>query len=82
MMATHFLDWVFSYTVVGVRRHVTSSGTSRLTAPLAATDAELWLQTSEGPSTASPYLQVASRLAGAAPTSHAAAHPTPRPYVC
>jgi hypothetical protein len=75
-------DWVFSYTVVAVRRHVSSSGSSRLTAPLAATDAELWLQTSEGSSTASPYLQVASRLAGAAPTSHATAHPTPRPYLC
>jgi hypothetical protein len=75
-------DWVFTYTIVGVRRHVSSSGTTRLTAPLAATDSELWLQTSEGSSTASPYLQVAARRASTAPTSRAAAHPTPRPYLC
>jgi hypothetical protein len=75
-------DWVFTYVVNAVRRHVTSSGTSRLKTPLAATDPQLWLQTSEGPSTSSPLLQVASRLASAAPTNHAAAHPTPRPYLC
>jgi hypothetical protein len=75
-------DWAFGYAIVAVRRDVTSSGTSRLNAPLAATDAELWLQTSEGPSTASPYLQVVARLANGAPTSHGAAHPTPRPYLC
>lgn len=75
-------DWAFTYVITAVRRHVTSSGTTRLRTPLGATDAELWLQTSEGPSTSSPFLQVASRLASAAPTSHAAAHPTPRPYTC
>ncbi len=75
-------DWVFTYRISMVRRHVPSSGTSRLQAPLAATDAELWLQTSEGSSTASPYLQVASRLLGAAPTTHATANPMPRPYLC
>ena len=75
-------DWVFTYRITTVHRHVASGGTSRLQAPLAATDAELWLQTSEGPSTASPYLQVASHLLGAAPTSHSAANQTPKPYLC
>lgn len=75
-------DWVFTYSVVAVRRHVSSSGTTRLAAPLVATDPELWLQTSEGPSTSSPFLQVASRLTSAVPTSHGAAHPAPRPYIC
>lgn len=75
-------DWVFTYTIVRVRRHVSSSGTTRLSAPLAATDAELWLQTSEGPSTASPYLQVASRLLDGAATTHSVANPIPRPYLC
>ncbi len=75
-------DWVFTYGITMVRRHMTSSGTSRLKAPLAATDAELWLQTSEGPSTASPYLQVAARLLSAVRTSHTSANPTPRPYLC
>ena len=76
------VDWVFTYRISSVRRHVSSSGTSRLTAPLAATDAELWLQTSEGPSTASPYLQVAARLLDGVATNHSVANPTPRPYLC
>jgi len=75
-------DWVFTYTVIAVRRHVTSSGTSRLTTALAATGPELWLQTSEGPLTTSSLLQVASRLASAAPANQAAAHPAPHPYIC
>ncbi|HEY7941094.1 MAG TPA: hypothetical protein VID25_04040 [Candidatus Limnocylindrales bacterium] len=75
-------DWVFTYRISAVHRHVTPSGTTRLRAPLAATDAELWLQTSEGPSTTSPYLQVASGLLGGARTDHITANPTPRPYLC
>jgi hypothetical protein len=75
-------DWVFSYDITRVRRHVPSAGVSRLSTPLAARDPELWMQTSEGATTASPLLQVAAVLVAARPASHAASHPTPRPMVC
>jgi hypothetical protein len=75
-------DWVFTYDITEVRRHLPSAGVSRLSAPLAARDPELWMQTSEGPTTASPLLQVAATLVAARPASHAASHPTPRPTVC
>jgi hypothetical protein len=75
-------DWIFTYIVNAVRRHVTPSGTTRLRAALASTTPELWLQTSEGPSTASTYLQVVASLANARPSDHAAANPAPRPTIC
>jgi len=75
-------DWVFIYDIVKVRRHVPSAGVSRLSTPLAARDPELWMQTSEGATTASPLLQVAAVLVAARPASRAASHPTPRPTVC
>jgi hypothetical protein len=75
-------DWVFTYSVSQVRLHVSSSGTTRLSAPLAAADPELWLQTSEGATTASPLLQVVAKLVSARPAGHAAAHPSPRPTIC
>jgi hypothetical protein len=75
-------DWVFTYTVSQVRRHISSSGTTRLSAPLAAADPELWLQTSEGATTASPLLQVVAKLMSARPAAHAAAHPSPKPTIC
>jgi len=74
-------DWRFTYTVSQVRRHVSTS-LARLTAPLAATHPELWLQTSEGATTASPFLQIVASYASATPADHAAAHPTPRPTIC
>jgi hypothetical protein len=75
-------DWVFTYTVSEVRRHISSRGTTRLSAPLAAADPELWLQTSEGATTASPFLQVVAKLTNARPADHAAAHPSPKPTIC
>jgi hypothetical protein len=75
-------DWVFTYDITKVRRHLPSAGVSRLSAPLAARDAELWMQTSEGPTTASPLLQVEATLVAAGPATHAASHPTPRPTTC
>ena len=75
-------DWVFTYSVGRVRRHVPSTGTTRLAAPRGATDAELWLQTSEGSTTTSPLLQVVAKLVNARAAAHAAAHPTPRPTIC
>jgi hypothetical protein len=75
-------DWVFTYTVSQVRRHISSSGTTRLSAPLAAADPELWLQTSEGATTASPLLQVVAKLMIALPADHVASHPSPRPIIC
>jgi hypothetical protein len=75
-------DWVFTYTVSQVRRHISSSGTTRLAAPLAAAEPELWLQTSEGATTASPLLQVVAKLMNARPADHVASHPSPRPTIC
>ncbi len=75
-------DWVFTYDITKVQRHVPSADVSRLSAPLAARDAELWMQTSEGATTASPLLQVAATLVEARPASHSASHPIPRPWVC
>lgn len=75
-------DWVFTYAVSQVRRHISSSGTTRLLAPLAAVDPELWLQTSEGATTASPLLQVVAKLVNARPADHVASHPSPRPTIC
>ena len=75
-------DWVFTYTVGQVRRHISARGTTRLSAPLAAADPELWLQTSEGATTASPFLQVVAKLTNARPADHAVAHPSPKPTIC
>jgi hypothetical protein len=75
-------DWVFTYTVSQVRRHISSSGTTRFSAPLAAADPELWLQTSEGATTASPLLQVVAKLMSARPADHVASHPSPKPTIC
>ena len=75
-------DWVFTYIVSQVRRHISSSGTTRLSAPLAAADPELWLQTSEGATKASPLLQVVAKLMNARPADHASAHPSPKPTIC
>jgi hypothetical protein len=75
-------DWVFTYDITKVRRHLPSAGVSRLSAPMAARDPELWMQTSEGATAASPLLQVAATLVAARPAGHAASHPTPRPTVC
>ncbi len=67
----------FTYEIDRVHRHVRN-----MNAVLARKGETLWLQTSEGPRGTIPKLQVAARLVGAEPATHAAAHPLPRPVAC
>ena len=70
-------DVLSTYQIVKVRRHVTT-----LDGVFAVTAEQLWIQTSEGPrGTTQKLIVVAKRLTSVAST-HAAAHPTPRPIVC
>ncbi len=70
-------DVLSTYQIVKVRRHVTT-----LDGVFAVTGEQLWIQTSEGPrGTTQKLIVVAKRISSVAST-HAAAHPTPRPIVC
>jgi hypothetical protein len=70
-------DVLSTYQITRVRRHVTT-----LDGVFGVTAEQLWIQTSEGPrGTTQKLIVVARRLTSVAST-HAAAHPTPRPIVC
>ena len=53
-----------------------------LQGPLAATTDQLWLQTSTGPNSTYPKLQVVADPFLVAPADHQAANPTPHPVDC
>jgi hypothetical protein len=72
-------DQVFLYHITQVRRHLPSD--TALSA-LPTKDGQLWLQTSEGPVSSSPKLQVVATVLSSGAADHAAAHPKPHPIVC
>lgn len=74
-------DQLFLYAIMQVRRHRPIDSSS-LDDAVAATTNELWIQTSEGPFTTSPKLQVVAQPLSSGPADPADAHPTPHPIVC
>jgi hypothetical protein len=72
-------DMLWDYRVVQVRRHYPASG---ILQSLPTKSDQLWLQTSEGPLSSSPKMQVVAQLLASAPADHAAAHPKAHPRVC
>ncbi|MFI5225821.1 MAG: hypothetical protein ACHQ3P_04010 [Candidatus Limnocylindrales bacterium] len=72
-------DMLFDYRIVQVRRHYPATG---ILSRLPTKDNQLWLQTSEGPLSSSPKLQVVAQLLSSGPADHATAHPKPHPIVC
>jgi hypothetical protein len=70
-------DQRFLYEIVEVRQHQLT-----LDDALAATEEELWLQTSEGPKGTPGKLQVIAKPLSQEASDHAAAHPKPKPVVC
>lgn len=73
-------DQLFLYEIVEVRRHV--SANFDLANLQAEGPAALWLQTSEGPGGKFPKLILKATLYNSGQTSHADAHPSPKPVVC
>jgi hypothetical protein len=69
-------DQVFLYRIFKVRRHF-PAGTSLTELPVK--DGQVWLQTSEGPLSSSPKLQVIASFLTSHTVAHADAHPTPHP---
>lgn len=73
------------FEITEVRRHVPVAG--GLDDPFAATDEELWLQTSEGPGVPAgqprnPLLQVVAKSLSVEAADPADAHPKPKPVPC
>ncbi len=78
-------DQRFLYEISEVHRHVPFD--QGLTRPMAATDDELWLQTSEGPGVPkgqrpNPKLQVVATFLSQEGATQADAHPHAHPVVC
>jgi hypothetical protein len=70
-------DQRFLYEIVEVRPHQLT-----LDDALAATEEQLWLQTSEGPKGTPGKLQVIAKPISQEAADHAAAHPKPKPVAC
>ncbi len=70
-------NYVFLYTIAEVQRHVKD-----LSAAFAATTERLWLQTSEGPYSNAPKLQVVANFLSESKTDPASAHPAAHPRIC
>jgi len=70
---------LFIYKVTQVRRHYPSDATL---SALPTKDGQLWLQTSEGPLSSSPKLQVVTQFLSSGPADPAQAHPKAHPRVC
>jgi sortase (surface protein transpeptidase) len=68
---------VYTYKITQVRRHVKS-----VQSAMTVTTEHLWLQTSEGPNFTYPKLIIEGDRIAVAPTSYAAAHPTPHVVHC
>jgi hypothetical protein len=74
-------DLRFVYIITGVRPNVKADG-NFLDGPLAVKAETLWLQTSTGPNSTYPKLQVVAQPLGVVEASHADAHPKARPVNC
>lgn len=70
-------SYLFTYKIAEVHRHTRSL----IDAFNARTDV-VFLQTSEGPTSAYPKLQVVATFISAAPTDEPSAHPVPHPVTC
>ena len=70
-------DWLYLYTITEVRRH-----TRNLNDAANTTTERLWMQTSEGPDSSFPKLQVVADFLSAERTTPAKAHPEAHPRVC
>jgi hypothetical protein len=70
-------NYVFLYTIAEVHRHVKD-----LNDAFAATTERLWLQTSEGPYSNAPKLQVVANFLSASKTDPASARPAAHPRIC
>ncbi len=74
------MNWVFTYTISAVHRHVPADLPEDAIA--AAAGSELWLQTGEGPAGSTTILLIQATLTNASATSESAARPSPSPVVC
>ncbi len=70
-------DQLYLYEITKVLRHQTT-----LVDAQKAKTPQLWLQTSEGPNSTYPKLQVLAMPLSAGPADPAEAHPTPKPIDC
>ncbi|MDO8485061.1 MAG: hypothetical protein Q7S35_08970, partial [Candidatus Limnocylindrales bacterium] len=70
-------DFVWTYQITRVRRHVTS-----LDGVFGIGPEQLWIQTSEGPSGTAAKLIVVAKRTGYEEAGHESAHPTAHPVVC
>jgi hypothetical protein len=73
-------DMLFLYEVTEVRRHVPFD--TGLDDAIAATEDQVWLQTSEGIGTRFPKLQLVGEPLSNGPADPAKAHPSPKPRPC
>jgi hypothetical protein len=73
-------DLLFLYEVTEVRRHVPFD--TGLDDAIAATEDQVWLQTSEGIGTRFPKLQLVGEPLSNGPADPAKAHPSPKPRAC
>jgi hypothetical protein len=73
-------DMLFLYEVTKVIRHVPYD--TGLDDALAATDDQVWLQTSEGIGTRFPKLQIVGDPLSNGPADPAKAHPSAQPRAC
>lgn len=73
-------DMLFLYEITEVRRHVPFD--TGLDDALAATEDEVWLQTSEGIGTTFPKLQIVGKPLSSGPADPAKAHPSAKPRRC
>jgi hypothetical protein len=74
-------DFVFEYEITRILPHV-KPDSHFLDGPLAVKSETLWLQTSTGPNSTYPKLQVIAKPFFVDTTTQAAAHPKPRPVIC
>lgn len=70
-------DKLYLYEITEVRRHART-----LDDAFAATVDELWLQTSEGPNSSYPKLQVVATFLSVSPADPGEAHPKAKPVAC
>ncbi len=73
-------DMLFLYEVTEIRRHVPFD--TGLDDALAATEDQVWLQTSEGIGSRFPKLQIVGDPLSSGPADPAKAHPSARPRAC
>jgi hypothetical protein len=74
-------DQRYVYKITAIRPNV-KTDSHFLDDPLAVKTETLWLQTSTGPDSSYPKLQVVAVPVAVAPADHKAAHPKARPITC